>query len=451
MAPPVVDVVACSPDEEAGCCARRVGERHPTTNRSARTAARDWRWSARAAVPSSWRARPSARTAARQSTPEARRRRQARALLRRTVGSWPRSVGCARCCSSTSSASHRSPSMRPGGDPRAALPLLRACRDDRRQLRRHGREVHRRRGDGRLGRAGRQRGRRRAGRASRARRRGLGRGSRRRGRRRSQLAARGGVVTGEVAITIGKVAEGMVLGDTVNSASRVQSVASPGTVLVDESTWRATSGAIAYAEVGDLTLKGKDRRRHRVAGLARRRHSARGSAAPRGSSLRSSAATMSSTDQGPPARDDPRASCASRVGHRRAGHRQEPPRVGVPQVRRRAGRDGLLAPGSFSRLRRGHHVLGARRDGADASGDQRVRGRRRARGRSSTPASPSSSPTWRSGAGSSRGSRIFSGLPTRRAATARSSSPRGAPSSSGSPLGVRRSWSSRTCSGRTRA
>ncbi|HEY5111903.1 MAG TPA: adenylate/guanylate cyclase domain-containing protein [Acidimicrobiales bacterium] len=71
------------------------------------------------------------------------------------------------------------------------------------------------------------------------------------------LRARGGVVTGEVAITIGKVAEGMVLGDTVNSASRVQSVAEPGTVLVDESTWRATSGAIAFEEVGALELKGK--------------------------------------------------------------------------------------------------------------------------------------------------------------------------------------------------
>jgi class 3 adenylate cyclase len=73
----------------------------------------------------------------------------------------------------------------------------------------------------------------------------------------SDLRARGGVVTGEVAITIGKVAEGMVLGDTVNSASRVQSAAAPGTVLVDESTWRASSGAIAFEEVGALDLKGK--------------------------------------------------------------------------------------------------------------------------------------------------------------------------------------------------
>ncbi len=71
------------------------------------------------------------------------------------------------------------------------------------------------------------------------------------------LRARGGVVTGEVAITIGKVAEGMVLGDTVNSASRVQGAAEPGTVLVDEATWRASSGAIAFERVGELELKGK--------------------------------------------------------------------------------------------------------------------------------------------------------------------------------------------------
>ncbi|MGC2485759.1 MAG: adenylate/guanylate cyclase domain-containing protein [Acidimicrobiales bacterium] len=73
----------------------------------------------------------------------------------------------------------------------------------------------------------------------------------------SGLRARAGVVTGQVAITIGKVSEGMVLGDTVNSASRVQSVAEPGTVFVDESTWRAASGAIAFEEVGALELKGK--------------------------------------------------------------------------------------------------------------------------------------------------------------------------------------------------
>ena len=71
------------------------------------------------------------------------------------------------------------------------------------------------------------------------------------------LRARGGVVTGEVAITIGKVSEGMILGDAVNTASRIQGEAAPGTVLVDESTWRATSESIAFEAVEALSLKGK--------------------------------------------------------------------------------------------------------------------------------------------------------------------------------------------------
>ncbi len=49
----------------------------------------------------------------------------------------------------------------------------------------------------------------------------------------------------------------MVAGDLVNTASRLQSVAPPGTVLVGESTYRATSAAIGYEEAGEQVLKGK--------------------------------------------------------------------------------------------------------------------------------------------------------------------------------------------------
>jgi class 3 adenylate cyclase/tetratricopeptide (TPR) repeat protein len=71
------------------------------------------------------------------------------------------------------------------------------------------------------------------------------------------LQARAGVLTGEAAVTIGATNQGMVAGDLVNTASRIQSAAVPGTVLVGEATYRAASGAIAFEEAGKQTLKGK--------------------------------------------------------------------------------------------------------------------------------------------------------------------------------------------------
>ena len=54
------------------------------------------------------------------------------------------------------------------------------------------------------------------------------------------------MLTGQAAVDIGAEAEGMVIGDAVNTAARIQSVAPPGSVLVDDATHRATSAAIAY-------------------------------------------------------------------------------------------------------------------------------------------------------------------------------------------------------------
>jgi class 3 adenylate cyclase len=73
------------------------------------------------------------------------------------------------------------------------------------------------------------------------------------------LRARAGVLTGEAAVTIGAEGQGMVAGDLVNTASRIQSVADPGSVLVGESTRRATEQTIVYEEAGTFELKGKDR------------------------------------------------------------------------------------------------------------------------------------------------------------------------------------------------
>ncbi len=71
------------------------------------------------------------------------------------------------------------------------------------------------------------------------------------------LAARAGVVTGEVAVTLGAAGEGMVAGDAVNTASRVQAAAEPGQVLVDAATQRLAGGAVGFADAGEHALKGK--------------------------------------------------------------------------------------------------------------------------------------------------------------------------------------------------
>ena len=71
------------------------------------------------------------------------------------------------------------------------------------------------------------------------------------------LQLRAGVLTGEAAVQVGAEAEGMVAGDMVNTASRLQSAAAPGTVLVGEATRLAAGEAIAFEWAGDQTLKGK--------------------------------------------------------------------------------------------------------------------------------------------------------------------------------------------------
>jgi class 3 adenylate cyclase/tetratricopeptide (TPR) repeat protein len=71
------------------------------------------------------------------------------------------------------------------------------------------------------------------------------------------IQARAGVLTGEAAVTLGATNQGMVAGDLVNTAARLQAAAQPGTVLVGESTMRAASAAIAFEAAGEQSLKGK--------------------------------------------------------------------------------------------------------------------------------------------------------------------------------------------------
>jgi class 3 adenylate cyclase/tetratricopeptide (TPR) repeat protein len=72
------------------------------------------------------------------------------------------------------------------------------------------------------------------------------------------LRARAGVLTGEAAVNLAAVGEGMVAGDVVNTASRIQAAAEPGSVLVGEATRRATESAIVYEDAGTFELKGKE-------------------------------------------------------------------------------------------------------------------------------------------------------------------------------------------------
>jgi len=61
----------------------------------------------------------------------------------------------------------------------------------------------------------------------------------------AELRVRAGVLTGRASVEVGTAGEGMVMGDTVNAASRLQAIASPGQVLVDDVTRRSSDAAIA--------------------------------------------------------------------------------------------------------------------------------------------------------------------------------------------------------------
>ncbi|HSG13966.1 MAG TPA: adenylate/guanylate cyclase domain-containing protein, partial [Gaiellaceae bacterium] len=73
-----------------------------------------------------------------------------------------------------------------------------------------------------------------------------------------ELRLRAGVLTGEAAVTIGATDQGMVAGDLVNTAARIQSAAEPGSVYVGESTKWASESTIAYQDAGTHELKGKE-------------------------------------------------------------------------------------------------------------------------------------------------------------------------------------------------
>jgi class 3 adenylate cyclase len=72
------------------------------------------------------------------------------------------------------------------------------------------------------------------------------------------LTARAGVMTGEASVGPGGNEKGLLLGDLVNSASRIQSVAAPGTVLTGPITADLVRESIEMVDAGIHTVKGKE-------------------------------------------------------------------------------------------------------------------------------------------------------------------------------------------------
>ena len=220
--------------------------------------------------------------------------------------------------------------------PRSETPRTRAssCRATSRSaarlidaLRRHRREVHRRRGDGGLGDADGERGRRRA------------RGPRRArpGRAVSELdptlAARAGVLTGEAAVTLGAEGQGMVAGDLVNTA-----VAHPVRRRAGHGSRRRGDpardrGGVAFEDGGRARAEGKAeplplcRALRVVAGAAAARRS-RPVSRRRSSAVTASCGSSRSSSTRP-ARER---QGAPRLGHRHRRDRQVAARLGVREV-----------------------------------------------------------------------------------------------------------------------
>ena len=253
---------------------------------------------------------------------------------------------------------------RPGGGPRAAVGAT--SRSAAAIVDRYGgdrREVHRRRGDGGVGRADRPRGRRRAGGPRRAR---AGRPASLRSAPTSACPTwpcGSGIVTGEVAVTVGAEQQGMVAGDAVNTASRVQSAAAPGQVWVDETTRLLTVVGDHLRRRRQPRAEGQGRPGAAVGGARGRRRRRRWPARRR--------------PRGAARRPRPRAAAGQGALPRRRGVR--PPRCSSSTASPGVGKtrlgwefekytDGLHASRALAQrplpgLRRGRRLLRARRGG----------------------------------------------------------------------------------------
>ena len=79
--------------------------------------------------------------------------------------------------------------------------------------------------------------------------------------------------TGEAVVSLGarpEQGEGMVTGDVVNTAARIQGAAPVGGVAVGERTYRATERVFEYEQLSRWSVKGKAEPLVALAGARRR-------------------------------------------------------------------------------------------------------------------------------------------------------------------------------------
>ena len=178
-----------------------------------------------------------------------------------------------------------------------------------------------------------------------------------------ELSLRIGIETGEVLVDLGRASgerDRIVTGDAVNTAARLQQVATPGAIVVGPFTYAATRDVVDYEELPATVLKGKALpvAAWRAVAVKARRGGVRAVAGHRGAAHRARRGDRPA--QGDRAPDGLRAPAAPGHGRRLRRRRQVAPDLGAGEVPRRAAGDLLLAQGPLPRLRPGL-VLGAGR------------------------------------------------------------------------------------------
>ena len=201
----------------------------------------------------------------------------------------------------------------------------------------------------------------------------------------AELQLRIGVNTGQALVSLGarpEEGEGMVAGDVVNTAARLQSNAPVNGILVGETTWRATRDAIDYRPAEPVQAKGKAEPVEAWEALeARGRVGVDISTRVRTPLVGRRRELDSLLDAFERALSARSVQLVTLVGEPGIGKS----RLVYELFRGGRARPGarLLASGPLAALRRRRQLLGARRDGQGAHGHPRDR--RRGGGRPKTP------------------------------------------------------------------